>query len=168
MKRGVGGAGGRFDIDEENGRRAFRKDAAVVFEGALAEGIEIEFLKGALGAEVLAIMSDQELAVDEVNVRFDAAESLIQSIGERVRVFVIVVGVGAEERDRLRRRSAGIGGSCKQRQNQGQAKRVHEFGMAEDLAGFGKKRADLELARGVGNVQFFWRPATHDRDEQAN
>ena len=43
-------------------------------------------------------MADQELAVDEVNVGFDGAETEIEGIEERTRVLVIVVSeaVGQE------------------------------------------------------------------------
>jgi hypothetical protein len=47
------------------------------------------------------------VALDEVDVGFDAAEALLEGIDERTRVFVIIMGVGARERARAGSRVGG-------------------------------------------------------------
>ena len=44
------------------------------------------------GAQV--VVRDEECAIDEVDVRFYAAETVIERVEERAGVFVVVVGVG--------------------------------------------------------------------------
>jgi len=64
---------------------------------AFLEGVEVEGLEGAAGVEVAGVVGDEELAGDEVDVGFDVAEALVESVEERAGVFVVVVGVGLRE-----------------------------------------------------------------------
>ena len=44
-------------------------------------------------------MTDQELAVDEENIRLDATEAVLQGFEERALVLVVVVSVGVRQGD---------------------------------------------------------------------
>ena len=46
-------------------------------------------------------MRDQQPAIDEVNIRFDAAKSTGQCVQQRPGVFVFVMRVGADEGRRI-------------------------------------------------------------------
>ena len=54
--------------------------------------------------DFIAVMSDEELTVHEINIGFDAAESMIERIQERARVLIIIMRMGAGQRD------SGLGG----------------------------------------------------------
>lgn len=64
----------------------------------MAEWVEVKGLKGAAGLNFVAVMSDEELTVDEVNIGFDAAESMIEGVEEWAIMFVIIMGMGAGHR----------------------------------------------------------------------
>jgi hypothetical protein len=89
-----------FDVDHERDRGAVAIDPAAVFGDTLFQGVQVEGLKGAVGAELARVVADEEVALDEVDVGFDAAKSLVEGVEERAGMFVIVVGVGAGERAR--------------------------------------------------------------------
>ena len=68
---------------------------AAVLLHALAQGIEIQLLKRAFGLDLAALMGDEELSLDEINVRLDAAKTMIERIEQWPFVLVIIVGVEA-------------------------------------------------------------------------
>ena len=73
-------------------------DVAAVGADAFAERVEVQGLERALGLQVLAVMGDEQLAVHEVDVGLDRAESVVQGVEQRTLVRVVVVRVGARER----------------------------------------------------------------------
>ena len=101
------------------------------------ERVEVEGFEGAGGVEVLGVVRDQELAVDEVDVRLDAAEAVVQGVEEGTGVLVVVVGVGAPQRAGTVRVFAG------QRLGRGQCDRTGEGGAegAEGSAAGGEGHA---------------------------
>ena len=85
-------------IDQEKYRRPACIDASLVLFRQLAHRIEIERLKGPFGLQIEPRMPYQQFAIDEKNIRFDAAKSAIESITQRPLVFIIIVGMGVLER----------------------------------------------------------------------
>jgi hypothetical protein len=58
------------------------------------EGIEIERSESAIGFEILAIVRDEKFAADEVDVGFNAGESVIEGVEKRAGVFVVIMRMG--------------------------------------------------------------------------
>jgi hypothetical protein len=73
---------------------------------AVAQRVEVERLQGAIRFHLIAVMGDQQGAVDEPDVGLDRAEPVVQGVEERALVFVVVVGMGAWEREWARPRRA--------------------------------------------------------------
>jgi hypothetical protein len=72
---------------------------AGVFARLLTQWVEVEFLKRALGLELIAGVAHQQLTIDKKNIGLDAGEALFQGIEERVFVLKVVVGMGVVQRD---------------------------------------------------------------------
>lgn len=67
---------------------------AFVALDAFAQGVEVEAFEGASGVEAEPIMGDEELALAEVDIGFDAGEAMVEGVLEGAFVVVVVVGVG--------------------------------------------------------------------------
>jgi hypothetical protein len=105
FKRGVGLVRIGFDIDQECDVRAIGINASSVFLGTFFERGEIEVFESAIGLEIASFMADEKFAVGKVDVSFNAAEVVVQSVEERAGVFVIIVSVGLQKRrGRVRRK----------------------------------------------------------------
>jgi hypothetical protein len=79
-------------------------DASAVPPRAGAEGIEVEGLQGAFRDGLLAVMGDEQPAVDEPDIGLDAVEAVVKGIEQRPRVGIIIVRMRAFERPRRGRR----------------------------------------------------------------
>ena len=142
FERGVGLIGIGFDIDQEGDGRATGINAAGVFLSALFERGEVKIVESAVRLEIASFVADQEFAVGKVNVGFDAAEAVVQSIEERAGVFVIVVSVGLEKRGGI-----GVVGS-KERDDNKQSQKLWQKFHADLLAcpcEGGQLNADMEM-----------------------
>ena len=61
---------------------------------SVKQGFKVQLSQGAIGLDCVRVVRDEQFAVDEMHVGFNAAKAPLQRIQERMRVFVIVVGVG--------------------------------------------------------------------------
>jgi hypothetical protein len=77
-------------------------DPAAVFGDALFERVEVERLERAVGAELAGVVADQEMALQNVDIGFDTAKTLLERVRQGMGVFVIVVGMGSSEGARRR------------------------------------------------------------------
>jgi len=69
------------------------------------EGIEVELLECPARLDLRTIVRHEQLAIHQMNVRFDTAKAAVQRIEQRARVFVIIMGMSPmEDRNRGRRR----------------------------------------------------------------
>src|ERR1051325_2088547 len=73
----------RLEIDQERNLRTPAINAPAVFPGALAQGFEVKGLQRSLRFYLGEVVRHQQLALDQVNVCFNAAKALIQCIEER-------------------------------------------------------------------------------------
>jgi hypothetical protein len=76
-------------------------DAPSILPNACSQRIEIQRRERAPWFHIPEIMRDEQLALDQVNICLDAAETAIKRVQERPCVFIVVVGVSLGERDRL-------------------------------------------------------------------
>ncbi len=65
---------------------------------AVAKRFEVQSLERAVGPQFAPSVRDQQLAVDEEDVGFDAGEAVIERIEQRPLVKIVVVSVGLCER----------------------------------------------------------------------
>lgn len=94
----VGGRALGLDVDEELERCAVTPvHGAVVGPDAGCQRFQVERREGALRVEVDRVMGDEELTFDEVDVRLDAGEAVVEGVEERPGVLVVVVRVGAQQ-----------------------------------------------------------------------
>ena len=98
---GVSGFPISFDVDQQRDLRPAGIDAPAVFLHPLAQGIEIEFFESAFRLDLAAHVRDEQLAIDEINVGFNAAKAVIERIEQWAFVLVIVVGMEAGQGLRL-------------------------------------------------------------------
>jgi len=83
-----------LDVDEQReGVRIAGVDRAAMALDQLAQRFEVQRLQGAAAAQVFAVMADEQLAVDEPDVRLDALELIAQRVVQRALVLIVVVGV---------------------------------------------------------------------------
>ncbi len=95
----VGGATRGLDVDEQlQGEPVAAVDPAVPGPYTAQQRVEVEGFEGAGRVQFGLVVGDEEPAVDEPDVRLDAAEAVPERVGERVRVLVVVVRVRAAER----------------------------------------------------------------------
>ena len=95
MHRGVRRTGLALDVDEQlEDAVVAAVDPAALAPGPIDERVEVERLQRAGRVDVLAVVRDEELAVDEPDVGFDAREAVGQGVLQRAVVLVVVVGVG--------------------------------------------------------------------------
>jgi hypothetical protein len=104
VERGVGRLALGLQVDEQLERWAARVDAAAVRQHPLAQRLQVERAKRAGRVQVLRVVCDQQLAVDQEDVRLDAREPVGQRVEQGTVVLVVVVGVGLRERSHPRRR----------------------------------------------------------------
>jgi hypothetical protein len=83
-----------LEIDEQRKLGTIGIDAAAISARSVAERFKIKSFQGALGSGLHSIVSDEELTVDQVNVRFDATKAVVEGVQKRARMFVVVVCVG--------------------------------------------------------------------------
>ncbi len=106
----VGGRALRLQVDQQLERAAVAAvHRAAVGADAGGERIQVQRLQGAGGVEVLGVVGDQQLSADEVDVRLDAAEAVVEGVEQRAGVLVVVVRVGAPQRARAVRALVGEG-----------------------------------------------------------
>lgn len=91
----IGGVGFGFEIDEQGEGGEAGMDLAMVVLDALAEGIEVKGLEGAIGMDLGTVVSDEQLVSDQEDIGFHAAEALVEGIEQGARMFVVIVGMGA-------------------------------------------------------------------------
>lgn len=91
----------RHHVGEQRERWAARIHATIVSGNPRAQRREVQRLKRAVGAHAVALVSDEQRAVDSVDIRLDAAEAALQSVYEGPSMFVVVVCMRPIER-RLR------------------------------------------------------------------
>jgi hypothetical protein len=94
----VSDVGWGLQVDKESERRAVGVDTAVMLFSAVAEGIEVELLEGAFGLGLVAVVGDEELSINEVDIGFHAAEAMVEGIEQGARVLIIVMGMGLGKR----------------------------------------------------------------------
>ena len=88
-----------LDIDQESQLRSIGIDTAAVLPDPFAQRIEVKRLKRSTGFRVTPLVRDEQLAIDQPDIDFDAAKSLVQSVEERAIVEVVVVRVGTGQRN---------------------------------------------------------------------
>src|SRR5207249_687206 len=88
-----------FYVDEEVEIRSAGIHRAMELLDALAQWLQVQSFEGALRINFVWIMRHQELAIYEVNIRFDAAEAVVERIEERSRVLVIIMCMRVRQRD---------------------------------------------------------------------
>jgi hypothetical protein len=81
----VSDVGWGLQVDKESERRAVGVDTAVMLFSAVAEGIEVELLEGAFGLGLVAVVGDEELSINEVDIGFHAAEAMVEVSGAGIR-----------------------------------------------------------------------------------
>src|SRR5438128_12652034 len=69
---------------------------------AIPQGLEIKPFERPAGYGLVGVMGDDELPVNQMNVRFDRTESAIQRVEQRARVLVIIMRMRVNQRRRLR------------------------------------------------------------------
>lgn len=89
----------RFDIEQQHYRGAVPIDAATVFHHSLAERIQVEILQRLPGAKIWSVMTDQQFSIHEVDVGFDAAKAMLQSILQRPLMAIIVMRMRSGQGD---------------------------------------------------------------------
>ena len=72
--------GVRFDIDQESDRGAISINASGVLSNTIAQGIQIKRDQGSIRPDLFEFVSDQQLAIDQINIRLDIAETQIERI----------------------------------------------------------------------------------------
>src|SRR3977135_4621 len=80
-----------LQIDQKDAFGSSGKNPAPILFDTPTQRVEVKSLQRALRFNVFTIVGDQEFAVHEVNVRFDAAEAVLQCIVKRVDMFVIIM-----------------------------------------------------------------------------
>jgi hypothetical protein len=91
----VGGDAVGLDVDEELQRGAVvRVDAAAPRADQGGKRVQVERGERAGRVEVRGIVGDEQVAVDEVDVRLDAGEAVRERVVQRPGVQVVVVRVG--------------------------------------------------------------------------
>jgi hypothetical protein len=73
-------------------------NAAIVLYDACAQWLEVEGFQRAPRVNLVGIMSDQQPAVDQMDVCFDVAEAVLESIEQRTLMLVIVMSVSLRQR----------------------------------------------------------------------
>src|SRR5205085_11077907 len=65
------------------------------------QGLEIKRLQRAPRPDFVSFVRHEKLAVDQVNISFDAAEAVVECVQERTFVFVVIVCVHTRQRHGL-------------------------------------------------------------------
>ncbi len=97
-KRCVRRFGVALDVDEQREDRASAIHSPGVLPDALAQRVEVQTLQRPLGFEFRTGVGDEELAIYQEDVGFDAREPVRERIKQRTVVEIVVMGVGARER----------------------------------------------------------------------
>ena len=99
MHGGVRRTGLALDVDEQlEDAVVAAVDPATLPPGAISERVEVERLQRAGRVDVLAVVRDEQLALDQPDVGLDTGESVRQGVLQRAVVLVVVVGVGLRQR----------------------------------------------------------------------
>src|SRR5437899_1491225 len=77
-------------------------DTPAIFEGTLAQWIQVKGLQTPAGLNLRPGMGHQQLTIDKVNVGLDATETVVKRVEKRVGMQVIIVGMDFGQRLWLR------------------------------------------------------------------
>ena len=106
-----------LDIDEQEKTTRGRVHTTAVLPNSVVERRQIKRLQRSLGLERVAIMSDQELTLDQEHIGLDAAEAVVQRVEKRMTVQVIVMRMRVGQlRDNLRRTAYHVAGESANQQ----------------------------------------------------
>ena len=87
----VGPPGIRLHVDHQGQRRSVPVHPPAVILDAASEGIEVECLERPLGLEFCGSVPDQQLPIDEKDVRLHATEPVVKRIQQGPGMLIVVV-----------------------------------------------------------------------------
>ena len=68
---------------------------------ALAQRVEVERLQRPLRFHLVAVMGDEQAAINEMNIGLDAAKAVVQGVEQRAFVLIVIMGMGVNQRRRF-------------------------------------------------------------------